>query len=136
MRKYESSTGSSARLVRMMATIPRLAVMAVSRMTCTSMNEMAMKPTESEASATAPGSSRRRKLARAASRPAAPATISARTALTICTPWLTPTANTRNGTRMDMGSMPKPRAVTVPSCHTTATSEHTSGGRVRRTDRV
>ena len=95
-----------------------------------------MKPTESEARATAPGSSRRRKLALAASRPAAPATTSARTELTICTPWLTPTANTRKGTRMDMGSMPNPRAVTVPSCHTTATSEHTSGGMVRRTDRV
>ena len=120
----------------MMAATPRLAVTAISWMTRTSMNETVMKPTESEASATAPGSSRRRKLARAASGPGAPAATSARTELTICTPWLTPIAKTRKGTRMDIGSTPNPSAVSPPSCQTTATSEHASGGAVRRMERV
>ena len=90
----------------MMAATPRLAVTAISLMTCTSMSEIVTNPTESEASATAPGSSRPRKAARAASIPAAPRATSARTALTIWTPWLTPMANTRNGTRIDIGSTP------------------------------
>ena len=120
----------------MIAATPRLAVTAISLMTCTSMNEMVTKPTESEASATEPGSRRRRKLARAASWPLAPPATSARTELTICTPWLTPIANTRNGTRMDIGSTPNPSAVSPPSCQTTAIREHASGGTVSRTERV
>ena len=122
--------------MRMIAATPRLAVIAISLMTCTSMSEMVTKPTESEASATAPGSRRRRKLARAASSPLAPPAVSARTELTICTPWLTPIANTRNGTRMDIGSTPKPSAVSPPSCQTTAIREQARGGTVSRTDRV
>ena len=120
----------------MIAATPRLAVIAISLMTCTSMSEMVMKPTESEASATAPGSRRRRTLARAASTPLAPPAASARTELTICTPWLTPIANTRKGTRMDIGSTPNPSPARAPICHTTATREHASGGTVSRTERV
>ena len=81
----------------MIAATPRLAVIAISLMTCTSINEMVMKPTESEARATAPGSRRRRKLARAASMPFAPPATSARTELTICTPWLTPDGEHQEG---------------------------------------
>ena len=120
----------------MIAATPMLAVSAISWMTRTSISEMVMKPTESETSATEPGSSRRRKLARAASGALAPPITSARTALTICTPWLTPIANTRKGTRMDIGSMPKPSPVTAPSCHTTAIREQARGTAVRRSERV
>ena len=50
----------------MIAATPRLAVTAISWMTRTGMSAMATNPMASEASATEPGSSRRRKLARAA----------------------------------------------------------------------
>ena len=89
-----------------MAATPRLAAMAISWITGTGMSAMATKPTVSEARATVPGSRRRRRPRRAASSGAAPAAASARAAPTIWTPWLTPIANTRNGTRIDMGSIP------------------------------
>ena len=53
-----------------------------------------------------------------------------------CAPWLTPIANTRNGTRIEYGSSSKPSSATRPSCHTTATSEQATTSAVLRTQRV
>jgi hypothetical protein len=53
-----------------------------------------------------------------------------------CAPCETPMANTRNGTRIEYGSMPKPATATRPSCHTTATSEHATTSAVARAQRV
>ena len=53
-RTYESDTGSSTRLVRMMTATPRLAAIAISWMTRIWMNRMVTKPTTSVASAVLP----------------------------------------------------------------------------------
>ena len=90
----------------MIAATPMLAAIAISWITWIRMNRMVKNPIVSVASAIPPGTSRRRKLVRAASMPEAPRKISERTELTICTPWLTAMANTRNGTRIDIGSIP------------------------------
>ncbi len=47
--------------------------------------------------------------------------------LIICTPWLTPIANTRKGTSMEYGSIPKPRTLSRPNCQTTPMVEHSRG---------
>ena len=123
-RKYDSMTGSSTRFVRMMAATPMLAATAISWMTWIWMKRIVKNPMVSVASAMPPGTSSLRKLVRAADRLSAPSKISEPVELTICTPWLTAIAKTRKGTRIDMGSMPKPSSVMMPSCHTTATRAH------------
>ena len=90
----------------MMAATPMPAAMAISWMTRISMNRIATNPTTSVASAAKPGTSRRRKRLRAAVMRSAPSKTSDPNELIICMPWLTAMANTRNGTRIDIGSMP------------------------------
>ena len=43
-------------------------------------------------------------------------------------------AKTRNGTRIDIGSMPYPIRCSVPSCHTTAASEQLIGSTENKND--
>ena len=93
----------------MMVATPRLAVIAICWMTSILISMMVMKPMVSEISATPPGTSSLRKLVRAAVRPSAPLKTAARLAVIICTPWLTAMAKIKNGTRIPIGSMPKPR---------------------------
>ena len=114
----------------MIAAIPRLAVIAISWIIRIFISMMVIKPMVSLKSAMPPGTSSRRKLDLDAVPLSAPSKTSARKALTICTPWLTAMAKTRNGTKIDIGSMPKPSRVSIPSCHTTAISEHARTMRV------
>ena len=119
----------------MITATPRLAVLASSWMIGISISRMVRKPAVSVARATLPGMNRRRKQMRAAAEQSAPSQTWPFSALIICTPWDTPMAKTRNGTRIDSGSMPKPNSTSSPSCQTTATSEQTSGRMVSRLDR-
>ncbi len=107
----------------MMTATPRLAVIAISWIIRILISMMVMKPMVSDSSAIPPGISSRRKVERAASRLLGLSKTSARNALTICTPWLTPIANIRKGTRIDIGSMPNPSSVRSPSCQITAINE-------------
>ena len=61
---------------------------------------MVMNPIMSDSRATPPGTSSLRKLALAASMLVAPAKISTRLAVIICTPWLVAMAKIRKGTRI------------------------------------
>ena len=90
----------------MITATPMLAAMASSRIVGTGMSRMVTNPIVSVISATPPGTSSCRNAARADLSGSPPANNSARNARTICTPWLTPIAKTRNGTRIDIGSMP------------------------------
>src|SRR3546814_5314948 len=63
-------------------------------------------------------------------------TTSARQALVICTAWLTPIEKIRNGTRIDIGSMPKPISGRMPTSHSTGSRATTSATSVNRTERV
>jgi hypothetical protein len=114
------------RLVRMMTATPRLAVMAISWIMRMLMSMIVMNPMVSDSNAMPPGTRSRRKVERAAVMLSAPSYTSAPNAEIICTPWLTPMAKMRNGTRMDMGSMPKPSRVSRPTCQMTAMREHPS----------
>ncbi|MCY1455551.1 hypothetical protein D9M71_726900 [compost metagenome] len=64
------------------------------------------KETKAVTSARVPGMSRPMKLERAASSTLLPIAISRTMKLICCTPWETPMANTRNGTRTASGSRP------------------------------
>ena len=103
---YDNSNGNSSRFVRIIAATPMLAAMANSRIVGTGMSRMVINPIVSVINATLPGTSSCRNALRAASSESLPANSSARNARTICTPWLTPIAKMRNGTRIDIGSMP------------------------------
>ncbi len=72
----------------------------------------------------------------AACRALAPATTSCFQALVICTAWDTPMEKIRNGTRIDIGSMPSPSSGNRPSSHTTGSSATTSATKVRRQERA
>ena len=85
---------------------PMLAVTAISRITCTGIIRMVMKPTRSASSAMMAGTSSCRNVRRAASMLSRPAKAASLTALIFCTPWLTPMAKIRNGTSRPSGSMP------------------------------
>ena len=85
---------------------PMLAVIAISRITGTGITRIVTKPTRSASSATTAGARSWRNVRRAASMLSRPATAASLTALIFCTPWLTPIANTRNGTSSPMGSTP------------------------------
>ena len=131
---YESATGSSTRFVRMMAATPIPAAIAISWITRIWMNRIVTKPMTSVARAAKPGMSSRRKLRRAAVTPSAPSNTSEPNELTIWMPWLTAMANTRNGTRIDMGSIPNPSRLITPSCQTTARAAQVSTRNDRRWD--
>ncbi len=90
-------TGSSTRLVRITTRTPTLAAMARSRITSIWITIRVAKPMPSEISAVRPGTYRERKAKRAAPSELLPWAVPCRIALIICTPWLTPMANTRNG---------------------------------------
>ena len=90
----------------MITPTPRLAEIASSRINWILMTRIVRNPTVSASSATPPGTSSWRNALRPASRSSAPVIISDRNARTICTPWLTPMANTRNGTSSESGSTP------------------------------
>jgi hypothetical protein len=85
---------------------PMLAVIAISWMTCTGISRMVTKPTRSASSATIAGSSSWRNVRRAAPMLSRPSNTASFTALTFCTPWLTPMAKMRKGTSNPNGSMP------------------------------
>ena len=119
----------------MITATPRLAVIASSWMIGISISRMVRKPAVSVASATLPGMNSRLKQMRAAEWQSSPAVTWPFRALIICTPWETPMAKTRNGTRIDNGSMPKPNSTSRPNCQTTATREQISGRMVSRQER-
>ncbi|MCY1442473.1 hypothetical protein D9M71_588420 [compost metagenome] len=110
--------------------------MASSRIIGMGTSTRVAKPTKAVISARLPGISKPMKLRRAAVTASAPAQTSLEMKLTCCTPWETPMANTRNGTRIASGSRPKPSKVMVPNCHTTDTSEQINGRKVSTQERV
>ena len=90
----------------MMTPMPRLAVTAISRITCTGIRRMVMKPTRFASRAMIAGRNSSRKVRRAASLLSAPLIAASLTALIFCTPWLVPIAKMMNGTRIPSGSTP------------------------------
>ncbi|MNF52347.1 hypothetical protein D3C84_336910 [compost metagenome] len=64
-----------------------------------------------------------------------PANTSCFQALVICTAWDTPMEKIRNGTRIDIGSMPRPSSGNRPSNQTTGSNATTSATTVRRRER-
>ena len=102
----DTSTGSRIRSVRMITPMPRLAVTAISWITCTGISRIVMKPTRFASSATIAGRNSSRKVRRAASLQSQPCIAESLTALIFCTPWLVPIAKMMNGTRMPSGSTP------------------------------
>src|SRR5690554_6615741 len=115
---------------------PILADRASSRITPISMMYRVKKPIASLTSATEPGTTSAAKVPSAASRGPASPVSRLRKLLTICTPWLTAIANTKNGTNIEYGSMVKPNIVTMPNCHTTAIKEQVTTVSALRTERV
>ena len=85
---------------------PRLAVIAISRITSTGIARIVTKPTRSASSATIAGMNSSRNVRRAASFESAPSSAASLTALIFCTPCETPIAKMTNGTRMPSGSTP------------------------------
>ncbi len=120
----------------MITSTPRLAVRASSWIIRISMSRIVRNPIVSVIRATPPGTTRRRKAARAASGASAPRWISEDTPLTIWTPCDTPMAKTRKGTRMDMGSIPNPRSLRMPRSQMTAITEQVRARSVSRCERV
>ncbi|MNT74251.1 hypothetical protein D3C72_2130580 [compost metagenome] len=92
--------------VTIISSTPRQAVMPSSRTISISMRMMTMKPSALVSSATVPGMNSLRKAAPALSRASSPCTTSCFQALVICTACETPIEKIRNGTRIDIGSMP------------------------------
>ena len=92
-------------------------------------------PTVSDSSAIPPGTNNFTKLAQLASFAVMPSCTRLPIELIICTPWLTPIAKTKNGTKMDIGSKPNPMVCNIPNCQTTATNEHAIGNTVSNTER-
>ena len=90
----------------MITLTPRLAVIASSWIVGILITSIVMNPTVSVSSATMPGAMSCMKAARAAVGPSWPLKASLRKVQIFWTPWLTPIAKTRNGTRMENGSMP------------------------------
>ena len=91
----------------MITQTPRLAEIASSRMVWILISRIVRKPNVSAIRATPPGTSSCRKALLAASRLLSqPENTAERKARIICTPWLTPMAKMRKGTRIDNGSIP------------------------------
>ena len=95
-----------------------------------------MKPSALVSSATVPGTNSLRNASRAASTDDAPRTSTCFHALVICTACDTPIEKIRNGTRIDIGSMPRPSNGSAPSSHTTGSSATTSASTVVFNERV
>ncbi|EDS99590.1 hypothetical protein BamIOP4010DRAFT_6894 [Burkholderia ambifaria IOP40-10] len=95
-----------------------------------------MKPSALVSSATVPGTNSLRNASRAASADDAPRTSACFHALVICTACDTPIEKIRNGTRIDIGSMPSPSTGSAPSSQTTGSSATISASTVVFSERV
>ena len=122
-------------LVTIISSTPMQAVMPSSWTIGMSMNMITAKPSALVSSATAPGMNSLRKAVCEALTASAPCTTSCRQALVICTAWLTPMEKIRKGTRIDIGSTPKPISGSVPISQSTGSSATTSATTVSRTER-
>ena len=99
------------------------------------MRMMTAKPSALVSSATAPGMNNAVKASRAAATASAPRSTACFHALVICTACETPIEKMRKGTRMDIGSMPKPMSGSSPNSHTTGSSATTSATTVSFNER-
>ncbi|MCY1399383.1 hypothetical protein D9M71_144360 [compost metagenome] len=122
----DNRIGNSILLVMIITETPRVAVIANSRTISMSTRAITTKPRALASSATAPGMNSFWKQLREAVTPSAPARVSSFQALVICTAWDTPMEKIRNGTRIDMGSRPRPTSGRMPSSQTTGTTAHIS----------
>ena len=93
------------------------------------------KPRAFISSARAPGMNILLKAALAALTESLPASTSCFQALVICTAWDTPIEKIRNGTRIDIGSIPRPSKGNNPRSQMTGNKATNSATRVRRNDR-
>ncbi|MCY1179033.1 hypothetical protein D9M73_194110 [compost metagenome] len=93
------------------------------------------KPRAFISSASEPGMKILQNAERAACTESLPASTSCFQALVICTAWDTPMEKIRNGTRIDIGSMPSPSIGSKPSNQITGNSATSSATTVRRRER-
>ncbi|MNY32698.1 hypothetical protein D3C86_1669290 [compost metagenome] len=127
--------GSIILLVTIISITPRQAVTPSSWTMGMSISMITAKPTAFISRASEPGMKILQKAAWAASCELAPASTSCFQALVICTAWDTPMEKIRNGTRIDIGSMPRPSSGSRPSSQTTGSSATTSATTVSLSER-
>ncbi len=109
---------------------PMVAVKASSRTISMSTNAITMKPKALASSAVAPGMNRFWNDRVEAVTPSAPWSVSSFHALVICTAWDTAIEKIRNGTRIDIGSRPRPNTGSSPSSQMTGTIAQMSASEV------
>ncbi len=103
-------------------------MVAVTANSCTisiSTKPITIKPKALATKAIVPGINSFWKQAVDASSPFFPASVSSFHALVICTAWETPIEKIRNGTRMDIGSIPRPKIGSRPSNQITGATAQT-----------
>ena len=100
------------------------------------MNMITPKPTAFVSRAVVPGIAILRNADSAPCAEFMPASTSTCQVCVICTAWETPIAKITKGTRMDIGSMPMPSSLSVPSSHSTGSNATISATTVRLSERV
>ncbi|MNN78336.1 hypothetical protein D3C81_1948850 [compost metagenome] len=111
---------------------------AVTPSSCTigmSISMITPKPKAFISNAREPGMKILQKARRAACSESSPASTSCFQALVICTACETPMEKIRNGTSIDIGSIPRPISGNKPKSHTTGSKATNSATTVRRNER-
>ncbi|MNO81220.1 hypothetical protein D3C76_724530 [compost metagenome] len=132
----EMMIGSISLLVTIISITPMQAVTPSSCTMGMSISMITAKPRAFISSARAPGMKILQKAERAAVTESLPSSTSCFQALVICTAWDTPMEKIRNGTRIDMGSMPRPSSGSRPSSQTTGSSATSSDTTVSLSERA
>ena len=127
--------GSISLLVMIISITPMHAVTPSSCTMGISISMITPKPNAFISNASEPGMKILQKAVCAACTEGLPASTSCFQALVICTACDTPMEKIRNGTRIDIGSMPRPSNGSRPSNHTTGNSATNSATTVRRQER-
>ena len=125
-------------IILLVMIISRTPMQAVTPSSCTmgmSISMITANPSAFISSARAPGMKILLNAAWAATTDESPASTSCFQALVICTAWDTPMEKIRNGTRIDIGSMPRPNSGSRPSSQTTGSSATTSATTVSLSER-
>jgi len=128
-------SGSMILLVMIISITPMQAVTPNSCTMGISISMITPKPRAFISSASAPGIKILLNAALAALTESLPASTSCFQALVICTAWDTPMEKIRNGTSIDIGSIPRPSNGSRPSNHKTGSKATNRATRVRRNER-
>ncbi|MNE23958.1 hypothetical protein D3C80_1172310 [compost metagenome] len=127
--------GNISLLVMIISITP---IQAVTPSSCTigmSISMITPKPKAFISNAREPGMKILQKARCAACSESLPASTSCFQALVICTACETPMEKIRNGTRIDIGSIPRPISGNKPNSHTTGSNATSSATTVRRNER-